>query len=150
MKFKKLLSLGSSFILGFMLAIAVFNLLISKKLDQMYFYQRSLKSELEYTKLTLEKLKEDKSSLSKHTIKEIRVVVDSPLEVYKQDIEENIRMLLKDVIGRDIETLDVPMMTQLIDQRVLLIEDKKIILTLKSLVVSKTTTVIIRAKEVQQ
>jgi len=76
--------------------------------------------------------------------------VDSPLEVYKQDIEENIRMLLKDVIGRDIETLDVPMMTQLIDQRVLLIEDKKIILTLKSLVVSKTTTVIIRAKEVQQ
>lgn len=141
---RELLRLLASFIMGILLGAAVFMLTISRNLDRLHLENSSLKMELS--------TKEEQVQNLKKSIEEYRTWIIQDLIIeFKDDIdehmsiavEEEVRNLLHNIIGREIDSIDQELFYQTIDNRIIEINDKRYKLNLEALIIWEKTKLIL-------
>lgn len=110
------------FLLGIIIGATLLNIYSGKIIDRLILEKNDLQAEVEEQKQQIEQLEKHKYQL---TIKKITPVLDTELNQHIQDeIIKKIRSLLSKYLGRQIQNTDFLLLWDVINERLLIIEDK--------------------------
>lgn len=136
----------ASFILGMLCGSIIVTIMIGGQIDSLYYANRELELKLENT---LTELEETKTNLSK--TKELFVLRISPEIKLPQDLDvnqetEKLQLILnkeilkyyKPLLGQPVKSLEPELLPQIINGRILEIEQKQYQLVVKTIVLSET------------
>ncbi len=133
------------FIIGFIAGGTILNIVMGHHLDQLNLENQELKDDLETTKSELEELRQNLADRSSQVITGIEVQVDfskSDYLPYEKDslqltLEKKVAELLEPLRGQKISDLEPLVVSKILDQRILEVEDKRFNLDLKLLVLTE-------------
>lgn len=145
---KKLYSRISFMLLGFIFGLVTMNLFQVHTIDRLYRVQTNLTNQLLDRELKLQKFNESIMEQKVYIVKNLEIDVEfsgNPLTI--EDIESTIKFYLNDLVGQEVNTIDGNMIYKIIHERILEIDDKKIILSMKYIIINETISIGIKARE---
>jgi hypothetical protein len=149
-RIKRYHSIIASFILGAIIGITIFNGIFASRLDLLYQINESQSAEIMDKTNKLEKLE---SSLNKYqylVVTDIKVELDfrgSDLELIA--LEKYAKDLLKDQLGKRIQDVDVDMIFQVFNERIVSINEENYILYVRTVILSDVLDVKLRAEIIE-
>jgi len=153
-RFKTVLA---GFVLGLMVGAAGLNLAAGRHLDQAELKIRILQSQLEDRTEQLSGMEKALADLEKKLAARQRLVV-SDIDVHvrykdeyeRLEIEAAVKKLLKNLMTKEVKTLDPILVTNIVDQRIIETGKHKYLLTVKETLVSEKIIMYVEAKEVKE
>lgn len=136
-----------SLLFGFLMGLAFMNLFHLHTLDNLYRIQGQLTNELLDKEIKLTRLTESMEKQKVILVKDLEIAVEfngSPLTMDK--ITKSIRLYLSDLVGKELATIDGEMIYKIIDGRIIEVEDKKVQLKMKYIIISEKITIAIISK----
>ena len=139
-------------IIGGLTGILSMNVFISSSMDQYHKKINELNNMVEEKDIQLEKLNETIHN-SKIIIKGIEIKFESKEihddEILKQQVEKVIKEKLKIVIGKDLEKIDMELLSSIIDKRIINIENKDYMIYLNKMLVGEKIKIWLKVKEIK-
>lgn len=139
-------------IIGGLTGILSMNVLISSSMDQYHKKINELRNMVEEKDVQLEKLNETIHN-SKIIIKGIEIKFESKEihddEIFKQQVEKVIKEKLKIIIGKDLENIDMELLSGIIDKRIINIENKDYMIYLNKMLVGEKIKIWLKVKEIK-
>lgn len=137
--------------IGGIFGIVLMSILVSYRFDNYIREIKSLNSIIEENNMELQKIQ--KFNNKKMLVKKIKIEVIFPKENEKNDItkinlEKNIKEKYNSVLGKEVEKVDADMLCEIIDNRIMKIDDKEYKLRVKKVILSTTTSICIEARRV--
>lgn len=130
--------LATGFILGGLIGIIAFSTFISYRIDQYHHKIKTLESEIADKNARLEKL-EEVINKKKLVVKEVEVTLENEEdEIAKITLQKHIKEKLDKFIGKEVNKLDGDMLWEVVDKRIMKIEDKEYKLKVNKLMISET------------
>lgn len=137
------------FTLGLLLGLSLMNLFHIHTLDRLYRIQNQLTTQLLDRDIKLERLSQNAAKDNISLVKDLKIEIDFDGNVLIKDvIEGNIRFYLSDLVGKELSQVDGEMIYKIFNSRILEIEDKKIRLTMKYLIIDEVITISVIGKVV--
>lgn len=138
---KYFIFLITGIIIGGMAGIISLNLLISSRIDEYYKEIQSLQSIIEEKDLQLQKLEKVLNS-KKLLIKDIKVELVFKNEEYDDEIvkitlEKHIKEKYKELLGKEISKIDVEILWEVVDNRIMKIDNMEYRLNLNKIMVTE-------------
>lgn len=139
-------------IIGGLTGIVSMNALISSSMDEYHKKINELNNMVEEKDIQLEKLNETIHN-SKIIIKSIEVKFQSKEiledEIFKHQVEKVIKEKLKIVIGKDLEKIDMELLSSIIDKRIINLENKDYMIYLRKMLVGEKIKIWVEIKEIK-
>ncbi|ABR46381.1 hypothetical protein Amet_0142 [Alkaliphilus metalliredigens QYMF] len=136
----------SVFLIGFLMGLGIMNLFQMHTLDRLYRTQNQLTSQLLDQELKLERLNENLKSQQVFVVKDLSIVVDFDGNPLVQDeIENNIRFYLSDLVGRELSRIDGEMIYKIVQDRILHIGERQILLEMKYIIIEEKIQIGVKA-----
>ncbi|QUH25093.1 hypothetical protein [Serpentinicella alkaliphila] len=136
-----------SITLGFLLGLVTMNLFQIHTIDRLYRVQTNLTNQLLDKEIKLQKFNESANEKKVFIVKNLEINIDyegNPRVI--EDIETTIKFYLNDLVGREVKEVDGDMIYKIIHQRILEIDEKKITLILKYIIINETISIGINAR----
>ncbi|AEB76638.1 hypothetical protein G8T76_08980 [Clostridium botulinum C/D] len=135
--------------IGGMFGIIVINILVSYRVDNYIREIKYLNSIIEEDTVKLEKFQ--KSKRNKILVKKVEIEVIFPKQTDKNDItkialEKNIKHKYNNILGKEVESVDGEMLCEVIDNRIMKIDDKEYKLNVKKILISSVVKIWVEAK----
>lgn len=152
----KIKAILAGFILGFLTGAAILNLLIGNNLDKAELKINKLQSELEDSSAQVIDLEKELANVEKKlTAKQKPVVSTMDIHVLLEDefekleLEAEVKKLLQDIRGKDVEALDPLLITGIVNGRTLSTAARNYRMTVKGTLVSEKLIMYIEANEIE-
>lgn len=152
---KKYLSI---FVLGLLAGALFTTLYMGKELDRLYIELKTLEHDLNRAKertsrleKELEEKEEEKTKLEHLVVKDVNIVME-----YKEDeftrlyLQEHSEEITKNLIGQNIENLEPELIFQILNERIVKIEEGQFMLNVNSLIISEVITFYLEAEEIKE
>ncbi len=131
------------FLLGIIIGATLLNIYSGKIIDRLVLEKNDLQATVEEQYQQIEQLEKYKYQL---TIKKITPVLDTELNQHVQDeIIKKIRSLLSKYLGRQIQNTDFLLLWDVINERLLIIEDKTYQLNLQLIIATEEIKLYLQA-----
>ncbi len=105
-------------LMGFLVGMAVANMLICHRVDNIMAIQKSLEMDLEEAQTKLEQLEKSNQESSGPVVKDILVAIEAPERDFNtEDAQRYIKELLREQIGKEIESIDIELIYKVLDKR---------------------------------
>ncbi|MGI6559634.1 MAG: hypothetical protein ACOX20_12125 [Limnochordia bacterium] len=129
------------FLLGLIAGLIVGMLLMGRKVDDLTLENQLLLGHAQDLEARLKRLE----SLEKkgHIIQSVKVVATCPDEQARLKGQETIQGLLQELVGRDVDAIDPPLLETMVHQRPVAIQDETYLVYLTASHISKTVTIYI-------
>ncbi len=127
----------SGILVGLLAGVAVFSVLVSYRMDQYYQEIRQLESVNEEKETRLLKLEESVDK-TKYLLKKIEVIlIYEGDELDKIALEKNIKEKYGQLIGKEIGAIDIDLVAEVVDERVMKLEEREYKLKLRKIVLTE-------------
>lgn len=137
------------FFLGFIGGAACINLLIGLNLDKAYIQIEELKDQVSDQHTQLESLQAELDVRQSSLVKQINVHVLVDDKYVQMEIEDFAKSLLKDLIGKEVESLDPIIVLNVVNDRSIKIDSISYELKVKALLISEKIVVYIEPSELE-
>ena len=135
------------FLLGIIFGTTVYNLYISRKIDSLILKNNELTSQVKQQKEEINQLEDNLKQYSGRFVQNIKVNINSNLNEHRQQAVTNrIIELLQDIPGKRIRDIDPEIINDIIDHRLLQIENNTYQLKLNYLVLGEKLTLYVTVK----
>lgn len=132
--------------IGIILGISVFSMLISYRIDKYHKEIAYLETTIEDKDDRLLKL-ENKINTQDIVLKDIEVIlIFEGDEIDKIDIEKVINQKYSGLLGKDVKSIDVDIISEVVDKRIMQIEDRSYQLYVNKLVLTETMKIWIKVE----
>ncbi|MCD3234490.1 hypothetical protein IRP63_03145 [Clostridium botulinum] len=136
--------------IGGMFGIILINILVSYRVDNYIREIKYLNSIIEEDTVKLEKFQ--KSKRNRILVKKVEIEVIFPKQTDKNDItkialEKNIKHKYNNILGKEVESVDGEMLCEVIDNRIMKIDDKEYKLKVKKILISSVIKIWVEAKK---
>lgn len=133
-------TISISIVIGMFLGALSLNSLISYRIDEYHKNITYLESVIEEKDIKLEKLEESINN-RRFILKTIEVVLvyngdDEEDEIDKVTLEKNIKAKYSNLIGKEVKTIDIDLVEEVIHKRIMKIEDNEYQLMVKKIVLT--------------
>ncbi|SHK43487.1 hypothetical protein [Tepidibacter formicigenes] len=136
-KFKYILFLLTGIISGYILGVISINTLISYRIDRYYEEITYLNTIIEEKDVRLQKLEEAINN-KKFIVKDIEIILlYKGDEIEKLKLKKHIREKYNILLGKEIKSIDIDLVPEIIDKRIMKIENKEYKLTVNKLMLSE-------------
>ena len=126
-------------LLGLLIGIAVTNMLLCHRVDNLLMIQKALEIELQEAYVKIDKMEKAAPKTINPTLKDIELeMIVSERDYNTGDAEQYIKELLRDQIGKDLEDIDIEMMYKAIDQRIAQFDGKRYKFKIQYILLSST------------
>lgn len=147
---KKPTSLFLSSFFGFLLGLAFMNLFHLHTLDRLYRIQSQLTNELLDKEIRLTRLTENMEKQKVLLVKELEIFVEFDGNLLLKDkIQKSIHLYLSDLIGKELTFVDGEMIYKILEGRIIEVEDKKIQLRMKYIIISEKISIAVSTKTIE-
>lgn len=135
----------SLFLLGLLVGASITNLYLSNELNRLYIEVETLEHDLNRAKDRAAKLEEDlqakEGEIKSPTVKDVNIVIDYEGEEFTAlYLQEYCEEITKKLIGQTIDNLEPELIFQILDERIVKIEDNHYKLYVESLIISEVIT----------
>ncbi len=145
----KMIRFGSLVIIGFLLGLAITNMLTCHRIDNILEIQKILEMDLEEAQMKIESLEKSKQTLDQSVIKEIIVEVEiSERDFAISEAQQFLKELLREQVGKKIEEVDIELIYKSINNRIAEFDDKRYQFRVKYIVLSKTLCIKVVMKKI--
>jgi cell division protein FtsB len=150
MKKKKLFGLYISGILvGLITGILLWNILLARKIDDLYTRNRYLESSIENYMAKLEKL--EKSQPEKvQTVKDIEVEINLEDELERIILQQAVKQKYEILLGRETDEVDLDLVVQVVDKRLFRTDKHQYQLHVDRVALSSTLKLWLSVREISQ
>ncbi|SHG94895.1 hypothetical protein [Tepidibacter thalassicus] len=136
-KFKYILFLLTGIIIGYILGITSINMLISYRIDKYYEEITYLNTIIEDKNIKLQKLEEAINN-KKVVLKDIEIILlYKGDEIEKLKLKKYIKEKYNILLGKEIKSIDIDLVSEIIDKRIMKIENREYKLTVNKLLLSE-------------
>lgn len=137
--------------IGGIFGVVLMSILVGYRFDNYIKQINALNSIIEENNMELQKIQ--KFNNKKVLVKRIKIEVIFPKENEKNDItkinlEKNIKEKYKSVLGKEVEKVDADMLCEIIDNRIMKIDNKEYKLKVKKVIMSTTILMCIEARRI--
>ncbi|SDC17105.1 MULTISPECIES: hypothetical protein [unclassified Candidatus Frackibacter] len=147
----ELMQLIASFILGFIMGALILNLIVANEIDNLIYKNRELNSKIKNQNEELKKLEESLSSRKWKVVQKIKIVVETEENKHiKQELESKLYEILNSIIGRQMNKIDGTLISNTVDDRVIIIDDTNYQIDLIWLLLQEETIVKVKATNISQ
>lgn len=106
-------------LMGFLLGMAVINMLICHRVDNLLMIQKALEIELQEAYIKIEKMEKAAPKTVEPSLKDIEVeIIASERDYNTGDAEQYIKGLLTDQIGKVLKDIDIEMLYKVLEDRI--------------------------------
>lgn len=137
----RLSTILATFSLGFLLGATMLNIISGAHLGTAELEIQKLHTELADHTEQIKALEDSLAQRKKATVSkiDIRIMPSKDDNEYdKLEIEKTIKQLLRDVRGQEVASLDPLLVTNIIDQRIIAVSDRKFLVEVKRSLISET------------
>lgn len=139
------------FILGLLIGGVITLIIHGKSYDKLYIAKKEVESYVVELQNTIERLEKIQQQQTHNLlVKEIVVATDLSDPVKSVDVRSEVSRLLKELIGENVESINPELIINILDKRVITVEDKQYRLSVRFLVISKTLIVNISVNELDK
>ncbi|WP_026477271.1 hypothetical protein [Alkaliphilus transvaalensis] len=147
---KKLSFATALFALGFLFGLVFMTLFQMHTFDRLYRVQNQLTNQLLDREIKLERLNESIKNQSTFLVKDLKINIKFDGNILIRDeIEKYIQFYLSDLVGKELDNIDGEMIYKILEDRIINVDDKKIQLTVKSLIISQEISIVVEAKIIE-
>jgi len=137
-------------IAGILIGITTLSVIVSYRMDTYYTKIAYLENTIQDKDARLEKLEKSINTQSV-ILKDINVVLDfgeseTGDEIDKIDIEKAIKEKYVLLLGKEVKTIDADIITEVVDKRILKIEDREYKLQVNKLILTETLKIFIQVE----
>ncbi|ADL13380.1 hypothetical protein [Acetohalobium arabaticum] len=142
----ELYQLLATFILGLIIGALVINLITARQIDQLIYKNKELTNQIQAQNDELEKLEESLANRKWKVVQNIKIIIETEENKHiKQQLEEKLYELLKSIIGRQMNKIDGTLISNTIDDRVILVDSANYKINLIWLLLQQETIVKVEA-----
>lgn len=141
-----LIRLLAAFLLGGIMGALLLNLIIVRQMDKLIYENKELSNKLENKDNELRKLEESLAHKKWKVVQKLKIIVETEENKHtKQQLESRLYELLKSIIGRQMNEIDGTLLSNNIDDRVIIIEDTNYKIDLIWLLIQEKTIIKVEA-----
>ncbi|WP_341877063.1 hypothetical protein [Defluviitalea saccharophila] len=128
------------FIFGFLIGIAFYNTIYMSKIESLINENEYLSAQLEDHRVKLKKLEESNQKKETPVLNQISPIMLNKNEEFlpKNEIDQYIKVLLKNQIGKELNQIDVDLIYNGLNRRFLKFKDGEYQLEIRSIIVTDT------------
>lgn len=146
---KFLVTLVTGMVTGTMIGIIVISMLISYRIEQYHERINYLESIIEDKDTRLKKLEESINN-KKYILKDVEIIlIHEGDEIEKITLEKHIKEKYSKLLGKEVKGIDTDMAVEIINNRIMIIEDSKFKLKVDRLVLTEVLSIWISVEEEQ-
>lgn len=140
----------SGMVVGILAGVAVFSVLVSYRIDQYYLEIRQLEVANEEKDKRLLKLEESVDK-TKYMLKKIEVIL-----IYEGDgldkiaLEKSIKKKYEQLLGKEVDKIDIDLVAEVIDQRIMKLEEREYKLKLKKIMLTEVLKIWVDVNQTKQ
>ncbi len=135
--------------IGFLLGMAITNMVTCHRIDNILEIQKVLEMDLEEAQIKLENLVNSKQSIDQSIIKELTVEVEiSERDFVISEAQQFIKELLREQVGKKIEEVDIELIYKSINNRIVAFDDKSYQFVVQYILLSKTLSIKVVMKRI--
>lgn len=131
---------------GVLAGVSVLTVIVSYRIESCLKQTASMAAIIEEKTIELQQL-EKSINTGDYVLKAIDLVFISEDEIDTIAMEQEIRKKLSHLLGKNIKSMDVDTISQVIDRRIFRLDGKEYQLTLKKLILAETLSIWIEAEE---
>lgn len=139
----------SGMVSGFLIGLIALTILVSHRMDEYYKSIVSLENIITDQKSKLEKL-EERISTSNFVLRDIEIIlsfnVDEIDEIDKIDIEKSIKEKYTSLLGKEVHSIDVDILSEVIDKRIFKLDKKEYSLKVDKVVLTETLKIYVHGE----
>lgn len=140
---------GSGLAAGILAGAAVFNLLVSYRMDQYYQEIRQLEAANEEKEIRLQRLEESVGK-TKHLLKKIEVnLIYEGDELDKINLEKSIQEKYGQLLGKEVGGIDIDLVAEVIDGRIIKLEEREYQLELKKMMLAEVLKIWVKVSLIE-
>lgn len=139
------------FILGVLAGMIIMHTFQGKELDKLYWQNENLNVELYEMREQLKKIQQQSEALLPSVIKDIK------LEIMMEDdsfvdpaLKLQIYDLVKEVLGQKIQELSYPLLFNLLNGRIIEIDNKRFLLEVKAIILGETLVYYLQIRKISE
>lgn len=137
--------------IGGMLGVIVINILVSYRVDNYIREIKYLNSIIEEDTIKLEKF--EKSKKNRILVKKVEIEVmflkkNDKNDITKIALEKSIKHKYNNILGKEVELVDGEILSEVIDNRIMKIDDKEYKLKVKKILISSIVKIWVEAKKI--
>lgn len=132
----------AAFILGLITGALIINLINARQIDQLIYKNKELTNKIQTKNNELKQLEKSLANRKWKIVQNIKIIIKTEENKHiKQQIKEKLHKLLKSVIGRQMNKINGTLISNTIDDRVILIDDTNYKINLIWLLLKQKTIV---------
>lgn len=125
-------------IVGSLFGVLALNALISYRLDMYHKRIKYLETVIDEKNIKLEKL-EESINKKRYILKDIDIIfIDKNDDIDRLTLEKSIKEKYSKLIGKEVRTIDPDMLVEIVDKRIMVIDNRKYKLRLNKLMLTET------------
>ncbi|MBM7622586.1 hypothetical protein [Sporohalobacter salinus] len=145
---RELYQLLAAFILGVIVGGLIINLITARQIDQLIYENNELTNKIQTKNNELKKLEESLANRKWKVVQNIKIIIETEENKHiKQKLKEKLYELLKSIIGRQMNKIDGTLISNTIDDRVILVDDTNYKINLIWLLLQRETIIKVKAAE---
>ncbi|NLW47640.1 MAG: hypothetical protein GXY86_09930 [Firmicutes bacterium] len=134
---KQLLCFSCGMAVGILVGVSVFSLLVSYRMDRYYHQIRELELANEEKETRLQRLEESVDK-TKYILKKVEVIlIYEGDELDKIALEKSIKEKYSQLLGKEVGSIDIDLVAEVIDERIIKLDDKEYRLKLKQIILTE-------------
>lgn len=136
----------AAFILGLIIGGVIINLITAHQIDRLIYKNKELTNKIQTKNNELEKLEESLANRKWKIIQKLEIVIETEENKHiKQQLEEKLYELLESIVGRQMNKIDGTLISNTIDDRVILVDGTNYKINLIWLLLQRKTIVKVEA-----
>ncbi|MDK2800301.1 MAG: hypothetical protein PWP27_698 [Clostridiales bacterium] len=136
-KLKFILCLLTGMVIGVLIGITGLNALVSYRIDQYHKKIRSLETVIEDNNVRLKKFEESMKNRNKFILKDIEIfLLYDGDDMEKISLEKHIKEKYNMLLGKEVKNIDIEMVAEVIDKRIMRIDENEYKLKVTRLMLS--------------
>ncbi len=127
-------------VFGFLCGIVLLTILVSYRMDKKSMVIKQMQNTIDDRNTKLEKLEKSLDAINnmQYILKDIEILLNyEGNELDKLEVEKVIEDKYKNLIGKEVSSIDVELVSQVIDKRILIFDEKKYKLKVEKLLLSQ-------------
>jgi len=143
----ELYQLLAAFLLGLIIGALILNLIIAHQIDDLIYKNKDLNNKIKNQKDELKKLEESLAQRKWKVIQKLEIIIETEENKHiKQQLESKLYELLKSIIGRQMNKVDGSLISNTIDDRIIIVDDANYQIDLIWLLLQEETVIKVKAK----
>jgi predicted PurR-regulated permease PerM len=143
----ELYQLLAAFLLGLIIGALILNLIIAHQIDDLIYKNKDLNNKIKNQEDELKKLEESLAQRKWKVIQKLEIIIETEENKHiKQQLESKLYELLKSIIGRQMNKVDGSLISNTIDDRIIIVDDANYQIDLIWLLLQEETVIKVKAK----